>query len=83
MSKKPETITRVPEITGDRLGYLAGSLAMTQGAIVEMVVVKGMQDAKSELDVLVQAFLNGDHEEILKARDAVIEKMKPQPQEAQ
>jgi hypothetical protein len=77
MPKQPEKPVRVSEMTHHRIGYLAGCLAMTQGAVVEMVFDKAIQDAKMELDELTQAMLNGNHDQILDARNALMAKMNP------
>jgi hypothetical protein len=69
MPKDAEKNIRVSEMTRHRIKYLAGSLAMNQGAVIEMVVDKAIQDAKEELD--------GDHELILEAQSALSIKMKP------
>jgi hypothetical protein len=77
MPKDAEKNIRVSEMTRHRIKYLAGSLAMNQGAVIEMVVDKAIQDAKEELDNLAETMLNGDHELILEAQSALSIKMKP------
>ena len=79
MPKIPEKPVRVSEMTHHRIGYLAGSLAINQGAVVELVVDKAMSDAKEELDNLARIMLNGNasHAEIIEARAALLAKFKP------
>lgn len=72
-------------MTHHRIGYLAGSLAVTQGAVVEMLVDKAMHDAKEELDKLAQVMMKKDasHTEIVIARSALKVKLKPEIQTEQ